>query len=126
MSRLQQKDLWAAEVLNWEQLREHEAYKQLDIEQSILLNGEEIRTTRCPVRINGNIFTNTKPAPAIGSHTSAIVKEFLDESVVNGKHFSKSDTIAGNQLLKDILIVDFSQFLSGPYATLRLADLGAI
>src|SRR5699024_9191027 len=30
-----------------------------------------------------------------------------------------------NKPLEDILIVDFSQFLSGPSATLRLADLGA-
>src|SRR5436189_4225114 len=125
LSHLQKKDLWAAEVLNWEQLREHEAYKQLDIEQSILLNGEQIRTTRCPVRINGNIFTNTKPAPAIGFHTNAIVKEFLNVSAVNGKHFANTDTATDNKLLKDLLIVDFSQFLSGPYATLRLADLGA-
>ena len=29
------------------------------------------------------------------------------------------------QLLKDILVVDFSQFLSGPSASLRLADMGA-
>lgn len=29
------------------------------------------------------------------------------------------------QLLEDILIIDFSQFLSGPSASLRLADLGA-
>ena len=29
------------------------------------------------------------------------------------------------KLLKDILVVDFSQFLSGPSAALRLADMGA-
>jgi CoA:oxalate CoA-transferase len=29
------------------------------------------------------------------------------------------------KLLEDILVVDFSQFLSGPSASLRLADLGA-
>ena len=29
------------------------------------------------------------------------------------------------QLLEDILVIDFSQFLSGPSASLRLADLGA-
>src|SRR5690242_2537796 len=28
-------------------------------------------------------------------------------------------------LLQDILVVDFSQFLSGPSASLRLADMGA-
>src|SRR6476659_7345460 len=28
-------------------------------------------------------------------------------------------------LLKDILVIDFSQFLSGPSAALRLADMGA-
>ena len=29
------------------------------------------------------------------------------------------------QLLENILVVDFSQFLSGPSTSLRLADLGA-
>jgi crotonobetainyl-CoA:carnitine CoA-transferase CaiB-like acyl-CoA transferase len=28
-------------------------------------------------------------------------------------------------LLQDILVIDFSQFLSGPSAALRLADMGA-
>ena len=28
-------------------------------------------------------------------------------------------------LLQDIMVVDFSQFLSGPSASLRLADMGA-
>lgn len=30
-----------------------------------------------------------------------------------------------SKLLEDILILDFSQFLSGPYASLRLSDMGA-
>ena len=29
------------------------------------------------------------------------------------------------KLLEDVLVIDFSQFLSGPSAGLRLADLGA-
>src|SRR5438093_8709370 len=29
------------------------------------------------------------------------------------------------KLLEDILVIDFSQFLSGPSASLRLADMGA-
>ena len=29
------------------------------------------------------------------------------------------------KLLEDILVIDFSQFLSGPSAGLRLADMGA-
>src|ERR1700757_179634 len=40
---------------------------------------------------------------------------------------TKSDTMqATNDLpLKGLLVLDFSQFLSGPLATLRLADMGA-
>ena len=30
-----------------------------------------------------------------------------------------------SKLLDDILVLDFSQFLSGPSASLRLADMGA-
>ena len=34
-------------------------------------------------------------------------------------------TIEQMKLLEDILVIDFSQFLSGPSAALRLADMGA-
>ena len=30
-----------------------------------------------------------------------------------------------SKFLEDILVLDFSQFLSGPYASLRLSDMGA-
>ena len=39
----------------------------------------------------------------------------------------RSDTAkaTGDLPLKGLLVLDFSQFLSGPLATLRLADMGA-
>jgi crotonobetainyl-CoA:carnitine CoA-transferase CaiB-like acyl-CoA transferase len=35
-----------------------------------------MRTTRCPIRIDGELLTSPVPAPSIGEHTAAIVKEF--------------------------------------------------
>ncbi len=125
LSHFQKNDLWAAEVLNWQQLQNQEAYKMLNMEQTIGLNGKKMRTTRCPIKINGNFFTNTKPAPELGFHTDSIKKDLLNSPSINGVHHAGGASTGSNKLLKDLVIVDFSQFLSGPYATLRLADFGA-
>lgn len=125
LEQLQQQDLWAAEVLNWQQLQKHEAYKQLDIEQTVGLNGTQIVTTRCPLKFNGERLVNSRPAPPLGFNTADIKANFINGTVIHEQAFKNVNTPNGNKLLKDLLIVDFSQFLSGPYATLRLADFGA-
>ena len=48
----------------------------------------------------------------------------MSEQNNNNSNYQNSLPVGG-ALLEDILVVDFSQFLSGPSASLRLADMGA-
>jgi crotonobetainyl-CoA:carnitine CoA-transferase CaiB-like acyl-CoA transferase len=78
LQQLHEKDLWAMEVFDWEKLTSHEAYHCLQMEQVIRgTNGNEIITTRCPIRINGQKLFSSKPAPALGAHNLVILHEFL-------------------------------------------------
>jgi CoA:oxalate CoA-transferase len=132
LKKLQDAGLWAMEVFDWEKMRDHDAYKVLQMEQQLDMDGKRIVTTRCPIRINGERLYSNKPAPAIGQHNTKI-KEELESShggIVRRDPIislldSKQETKQKKMLLEDILVVDFSQFLSGPSASLRLADMGA-
>ena len=76
IEKLHEHDLWAMEVLDWEKMSEHEAYKVLKMEQVIRTNGKAIVTTRCPIRINGERLYSARPAPKLGEHSRAVVEEF--------------------------------------------------
>lgn len=74
---LEPEDIWCAEVLTWKQLRQKEGYKALQMEQNVTCpNGEILHTLRSPIRIDGNIYTSTMGAPAIGQDNHNINKEF--------------------------------------------------
>jgi crotonobetainyl-CoA:carnitine CoA-transferase CaiB-like acyl-CoA transferase len=77
LAALQLHDLWAMEVLDWEKMLDHEAYKILKMEQSIYAGDKKIVTTRCPIRINGGKLFAGKPAPQLGEHTEQIKSGFL-------------------------------------------------
>ena len=72
-------NLWAMEVLDWKKLMAHEAYKCLEMEQTLeMVHGKKIVTTRCPIRVNGEKLTSNKPAPSLGSDNKNILKELLN------------------------------------------------
>lgn len=74
---LETADIWCADVFNYQKLINHEAYEVLQMEQELnLYNGETLRTTRCPIRIDGQRLFSSKPAPDVGRHTTSIDKEF--------------------------------------------------
>jgi crotonobetainyl-CoA:carnitine CoA-transferase CaiB-like acyl-CoA transferase len=125
LQQLRQRDLWAAEVLNWQQLKGHEAYRLLAMEQVVGMNGSSIVTTRCPLKLNGKTLTSNRPAPALGVNTKEIISSLINGSVHPIAETQPVPKTEEGNLLSKLLVVDFSQFLSGPYATLRLADLGA-
>ncbi|MBD1390144.1 CoA transferase [Neiella sp. HB171785] len=76
---LEPADIWCADVYNWQQLFEHEGFKTLKILQTVTLaNGAQYRTTRCPVRIDGERLYNDRGAPFLGQHSRAIEQEFLE------------------------------------------------
>jgi CoA:oxalate CoA-transferase len=77
LERLHEEDLWAMEVLDWEQMTRHEGYRNLGMEQTITAGGRDIVTTRCPIRINGERLYSPKPAPQLGEHNEKISKEFI-------------------------------------------------
>lgn len=77
LSILEPADIWCAEVKNWKQLFDTEAFKILNMIQEVQMSdGFTYRTTRCPIRINHELFTHSKGCPKKGEHTTAIQKEF--------------------------------------------------
>jgi crotonobetainyl-CoA:carnitine CoA-transferase CaiB-like acyl-CoA transferase len=78
LEKLQAKDLWAMEVLDWNMMVATEAYQKLQMEQVVTAaNGQQITTTTCPIRINGQKLFASKAAPALGANNSNITKEFI-------------------------------------------------
>ncbi|HWK07107.1 MAG TPA: CaiB/BaiF CoA-transferase family protein [Puia sp.] len=78
LEKLHAEDLWAMEVLDWKMLTAHEGYQCLQMEQTLTTaGGEEIITTRCPIRINGEKLINGRPAPALGQDKERVVAELL-------------------------------------------------
>ena len=71
--KLRNADLWAMEVINWQQLVQEKGYTELQMEQSVT---ENLKTTRCPIRLNGERIYGRKPAPKLGADTERIEKEF--------------------------------------------------
>ncbi len=71
---LQPADIWCSEVLNWAQMRETEAYKRLDLEQSITRNHSvHLETVRSPIRFNGATLKSNRAAPALGQDTDRVL-----------------------------------------------------
>ena len=78
---LEPADIWCAEVLGWDRLRQTDGYRALDMEQEILCpGGTPLQTLRCPIRIDGAISKSPRGAPAIGQHTAEIDGEFSIQS----------------------------------------------
>lgn len=77
LSRLEPADYWCAEVLSWEKLWRTDAFKTLDWEQPITReDGPTMRTTRCPITIDGQRFKSPLGSPRVGQHTAKIQAEF--------------------------------------------------
>ena len=74
---LEPADVWCSEVLDWNQLFAHEGFKTLEMVQRVRRgDGIELETTRCPIRLDGNILNSGKGAPRLGADTEQIRKEF--------------------------------------------------
>ncbi|MBP3963841.1 CoA transferase [Paenibacillus sp. DLE-14] len=71
-----------AQVLNWRQLLEEEHFKRLNMVQSITRgNGTTMRTTCCPIRIDGMQFRSEKGSPKVGEDTAAIRKQLIGPTI---------------------------------------------
>jgi crotonobetainyl-CoA:carnitine CoA-transferase CaiB-like acyl-CoA transferase len=79
---LEPADIWCAKVLDYDALTNEEGYKVLEMELKVRTsNGLEITTTRCPIRVDGNLLLSDKGAPLLGEHNKQIEEEFIAQSV---------------------------------------------
>jgi len=77
LNRLEPADYWCAEVLTWPKLWQTDAFRALEFVQEVVRDdGPALRTTRCPITIDGERYTARRGAPRVGQHTAAIQAEF--------------------------------------------------
>lgn len=76
---LEPADIWCAKVLNYKQLFAEEGFQVLNFVQRVeMLDSYTYKTTRCPIKIDGEYFTSTKGSPKLGQDNVRIIKEFID------------------------------------------------
>ena len=77
LSILEPADIWASEVLDYDRLMEHSGYKTLKMSQEVITgNGMKMKTTCCPVRVDGERLTSSIGAPSLGENNLDIEKQF--------------------------------------------------
>lgn len=73
---LEPADIWCADVYDYEDLLASEGYKVLNMEQWVVSDNLKIKTTGCPVRVDGRRLVSEKGAPLLGEDNEKIIKEF--------------------------------------------------
>ncbi|MFG6448634.1 CaiB/BaiF CoA transferase family protein [Roseateles sp. BYS180W] len=77
LARLQALDYWCAPVMTWHELLQHEGFKTLDFLQTVQRdNGVQLRTTRCPIRVDGKVLKNGRGSPHVGEHNAWVEAQF--------------------------------------------------
>ncbi|WP_433831644.1 CaiB/BaiF CoA transferase family protein [Flavobacterium anhuiense] len=76
---LEPADIWCAGVLNYQQLFAEDGFKVLNFTQQVeMLDGYSYKTTRCPIKIDGEYLNSGKGSPKLGQDNERIIKEFID------------------------------------------------
>ncbi|WP_204115276.1 CaiB/BaiF CoA transferase family protein [Shimia biformata] len=71
LDRLEPADIWCARVMDWPELMATDGFAALDAVQEIAApDGTQIRTTRCPIRLDGAVLRNPEGGPALGADTA--------------------------------------------------------
>ncbi len=74
---LEDGGIWCAPIYDYEKLLNHSGYQVLGMDQKVSTSGgSTLRTTRCPIRIDGQKLYSAKSAPLAGENTEAINEEF--------------------------------------------------
>ena len=77
LSVLEPADIWCAEVMDWPTMVKQEGFQALDMVQEVSTSsGATMRTTRCPIRFDGQILTSQKGAPRVGEDTQDIFSNY--------------------------------------------------
>ena len=75
---LEAADYWCADVYTYGQLLQHAGCKALGMDQAVRRpNGTELRTLRCPIRIDGERLYSDVAAPVVGNANASVEREFL-------------------------------------------------
>ena len=83
LSKLEPADIWCADVLNWNALLDHDGFNVLKMIQEVdMVDGYRYKTTRCPIRIDGELLTSEKGSPKLGQDNEQIIKEFITQKTV--------------------------------------------
>ncbi|WP_303316283.1 CaiB/BaiF CoA-transferase family protein [Flavivirga abyssicola] len=78
LSILEPADIWCASVMDWDTLFDHDGFKVLDMIQNVTMgDGFEYETTRCPIKIDGQLLKSSLGSPSLGEHTKAIINELI-------------------------------------------------
>lgn len=77
LAKLEPADFWCADVMSWDRLLEHDGFTSLEMVQTVRHpEGNQVKTTRCPISIDGQRLFSEKAAPRLGEDNSRIEKEF--------------------------------------------------
>ena len=77
ISILEPADIWCGKVLDYDLLVKEKGYQTLNMELIVKTsNGLSIKTTRCPIRFDGELLTSEKGAPLLGEHNVEIEEQF--------------------------------------------------
>lgn len=75
---LEPADIWCADVMTWDKLMAHDGFKALDMIQDVSMSdGYRYRTTRCPIRIDGELLLSERGTPHLGEHNKSIGEEMF-------------------------------------------------
>jgi crotonobetainyl-CoA:carnitine CoA-transferase CaiB-like acyl-CoA transferase len=75
---LEPADYWCSDVFNYGRLLAHAGYRELGMDQVVRRpNGTEIRTLRCPIRIDGERLYSDVAAPVLGNANAKIEEDLL-------------------------------------------------
>lgn len=82
---LQPADIWCSEVLDWQDMLRSEAYRMLDLEQTIRRNASlELTAVRSPIRINAATLKSERAAPVLGQHNATVLGAERQSGNTNG------------------------------------------
>ena len=72
---LEPADYWCSDVFSYARLLNHAGYKVLGMDQQVERpSGAIVRTTRCPIRIDGEKIYSNKAAPALGEANNLLLE----------------------------------------------------
>ncbi len=79
---LEKADVWCAPIMNYDELVQQEGYKVLNMEITVRTsNGLLVKTTRCPIKVDGKVMVSDIGAPQLGEHNTEIEKTYLHEKL---------------------------------------------